>query len=148
MKKSITTAVCVSLALTGCATASKNIAANYVSPMQYQSYDCDQVAGETQRIQVRVNQLAGRLDEAASNDAVLTGVGLILFWPAFFALGGTKGQEAEYGRLKGEYDALQQAAITKKCPGVIAPQKSDPPPVVAKTVEASNIKTDAAPTTP
>jgi hypothetical protein len=36
-------------------------------------------------------------------------------------LGGTKQQEADYGRLKGEYDALQQAAITKKCPGAVAP---------------------------
>ena len=43
------------------------------------------------------------------------GVGMILFWPALFALGGTKEQEAEYGRLKGEYEAIQQAAIAKKC---------------------------------
>ena len=44
---------------------------------------------------------------------------MLLFWPALFALGGTKQQEAEYARLKGEYDALQQAAIVKKCPGAI-----------------------------
>lgn len=105
----------------GCATASKDIAANYVSPMQYQSYDCEQLASETQRIQVRVNQLGGRLDEAAANDKAITGIGLILFWPALFALGGTKQQEAEYARLKGEYDAVQQAAVIKKCPGAVAP---------------------------
>jgi hypothetical protein len=48
----------------------------------------------------------------------LTGVALILFWPAAFALGGTKGQEAEYGRLKGEYDAIIQQANAKKCSGI------------------------------
>jgi hypothetical protein len=71
--------------------------------------------GEMQRIHVRVNQLAGRLDKAAENDKALVGVGMLLFWPALFALGGTKEQEAEYARLRGEYDALQRVANEKKC---------------------------------
>jgi hypothetical protein len=107
--------VTVSFGLAGCATSSKDITATYVSPLQYQSYDCQQLSLESQRIQRRVLELGGRLDEAASNDKALVGVGMILFWPALFALGGTKQQEAEYGRLRGEYDALQQASIQKKC---------------------------------
>lgn len=106
----------LSVALAGCATASKDIASAYVSPLQYQSYDCDQIAAELRRVQDRVVQLGGRLDEAASNDKAIMGVGIVLFWPVLFALGGTKQQEAEYARLKGEYEALQQAAIQKKCP--------------------------------
>jgi hypothetical protein len=117
MKKSIAGLLSITTVLFGCATGSKDIAANYVSPMQFQSYDCDQLAGETQRIQVRFNQLGGRLDEAASNDKSIGVVGAILFWPALFAMGGMKQQEAEYARLKGEYDAAQQAAVIKKCPG-------------------------------
>lgn len=101
--------------LAGCATASKDVATAYVSPTQYQVYDCQQLAAEAQRLQVRYTELGGRLDQAASNDKTLTGVGLILFWPALFALGGTKNQEAEYGRLRGEYEAVQQASIQKKC---------------------------------
>ena len=101
--------------VSGCSTASKDIAPNYVSPMQYQSYDCAQIAAEDQRLSSRVSQLGGRLDEAASNDKSIGVVGAILFWPALFALGGTKGQEAEYARLKGEHDALHQASIQKKC---------------------------------
>ena len=43
------------------------------------------------------------------------GVGLLLFWPALFALEGGDGPEAaEYARLKGEYEALRQAAVMKK----------------------------------
>lgn len=115
MQKNTTIVLAVSIALGGCATSSSNIAASYTSPMQYQSYDCAQLTSEAQRIQGRVNQLAGRLDEAASNDKVLMGVGLVLFWPALFALGGTKQQEADFARLKGEYDAIGQAMIAKKC---------------------------------
>lgn len=121
MKKTTSTCVAAAVLLVGCASASKDVASAYVSPMQYQSYDCDQLASESQRVQVRVNQLAGQLDEAAANDKAITGVGMILFWPALFALGGKKPQEAEYSRLKGEYDALQQSATLKKCVGVVAP---------------------------
>ena len=101
--------------LYGCATASKDLTPTYASPMQYQGYDCDQITAEIQRISARANQLGGRLDEAASNDKGITAVGIILFWPILFALGGTKQQEAEYSRLKGEYDALEQQAVLKKC---------------------------------
>ena len=40
----------------------------------------------------------------------------LLFLPTLFAIGGTKEEEAEYGRLKGEHAALQQASIRKGCP--------------------------------
>lgn len=111
----------LAIAVSGCATASKDIASNYVSPVQYQNYDCDQIAAESQRLNTRAQQLGGRLDEAASNDKAIVGVGMLLFWPALFALGGTKQQEAEYARLKGEAEALQQAAIARKCTGAVAP---------------------------
>jgi len=112
--------------LAGCATASKDISATYVSPLQYQGYDCDQLSAEVRRIKVRVDQLGGRLDQAAANDKTITGVGVILFWPALFALGGTKQQEADYARLKGEYDAINQAAIVKRCPSLMPAAPSMP----------------------
>ena len=64
--------------LTACATAGKDVASSYVSPMQYANYDCDQLRAESMRISGRVNQLTGRLDEAASNDKAIAGVGMIL----------------------------------------------------------------------
>jgi len=119
MNKTIAATLALCIAATGCATASKDIPVAYVSPMQYQAYDCQQLSSEIQRIQARVVQLGGRLDSAASNDKAIAGVGIILFWPALFALGGTKQQEADYARLRGEYDATEQAAILKKCPGAV-----------------------------
>lgn len=113
--KQITALLVTAAFLSGCAKSSSEIATTYVSPIQYQSYSCDQVSAEMSRVTTRVSELGGRLDEASSNDAAITGIGLILFWPVLFALGGTKSQEAEYGRLKGEYDALNQVAIQKQC---------------------------------
>ena len=89
-----------------------------------------------------MGQLAGRLDEAASNDKVLMGVGLVLFWPALFALGGTKQQEADFARLKGEYDAIQQAMIAKKCDQGTAPASA------ANAASAMPVATPATPTPP
>lgn len=117
--------------LGGCATASKDIATAHVSPLQYQSYDCSQLTAESLRVNTRVSQLGGRLDQAAQNDKALVGVGAILFWPALFALGGTKEQEAEYARLKGEHEAISQVAITKKCDGMVSGQQVAAPAAAA-----------------
>ena len=105
----------ITIILSACATAGKDVPTSYISPVQYSNYDCDQIRQEMLRIQGRTNQISGRLDEAASNDKAIVGVGMILFWPALFALGGTKQQEAELSRLKGEYEALSATGITKKC---------------------------------
>lgn len=51
----------VSVVLAGCATASKDVATAYVSPIQYQGYDCGQLASEAARLQTRISQLGGRL---------------------------------------------------------------------------------------
>lgn len=133
-RKLVAATTALAMLLGGCATASSGISAAYVSPLQYQNYDCGQIVAEMQRIQVRVNQLAGRLDQAASNDKAIMGVGLILFWPALFALGGTKEQEAEYARLKGEYDALEKSANEKRCALPGAQQAATPAPASAQAV--------------
>ncbi len=114
MKKVLSVFV-IAAFISACSTASKDISATYISPLQYKDYNCDQLTAEMQRVAQRVTEIGGRLDQAASNDKTITGVGVILFWPALFALGGTKQQEADYARLRGEYDAINQAAIQKDC---------------------------------
>ena len=125
MKKKLSILMSLSIFVVGCSTASKNIASLYVSPMQYHGYDCNQLTAETQRIHAHVNQLAGRLDEASSNDKIITGVGLVIFWPVLFALGGTSQQESEYARLKGEYEAVQKASVLNKCSGIVVQNMSN-----------------------
>jgi hypothetical protein len=141
VQRAVLPGVIVSVALAGCATSSKDIASAYVSPLQYQGYDCAQLTAEALRVQQRVDQLGGRLDQAASNDKALVGVGMILFWPALFALGGTKEQEAEFARLKGEYDAVQATAVQKKCDPIVPPlpagPASAPQPAASQAMTAS-----------
>lgn len=116
MKNSIAKAIIfmAGIAIGGCATSSKDITEVYVSPLQYNSYDCDQLAAEEQRLRVRASQLGARLDTAAQNDKIIAGASILLFYPIFF-VGGNKAQEAEFARLKGEYSSVEQSAIAKKC---------------------------------
>ena len=61
-----------------------------------------------------MSEVSGIQDKTASNDSVAMGVGLVLFWPALFFIDSSD-QKVEVARLKGEFDALEQAAIQKKC---------------------------------
>ena len=109
----------LALGLAGCADSSDNIAASYVSPLVYQDYSCSQLGAELGRVTARVAEVAGVQDSAASDDAALMGVGLVLFWPTLFFLEGDTGREAELGRLKGEVDAIERAATRKNCTAVL-----------------------------
>jgi hypothetical protein len=105
----------VTSTLIACSSASKDIVPLYINPMQYSNYDCDQLRQELIRVNGRVSQMTGRLDKNRENDNLTTTASIILFWPAIFFIGGTKEQEAEFGRLKGESQALEQAFIQSKC---------------------------------
>lgn len=104
------------VACLGCASGPKKIGAAYVSPLKYKDHDCEQIAMEMDYVSRRTTELYHSLKKASNNDKWQMGVGLILFWPTLFALEGGDGPEAsEYAQLKGEYEALRQAAIEKKC---------------------------------
>lgn len=115
MKARMIVASFMALSLSACATSPDKISASYVSPLQYQGYDCNQIRMELLRIGQRVDQVTGQQRREASNDAWAMGVGLVLFWPALFFLAGGNDKKEELGRLKGEYDALQAAAVQKQC---------------------------------
>ena len=54
-------------------------------------------------------------------------LGLILFWPTLFFLeGGDDTRVAEYTRMKGQRDALEQAAIQKPCDPAGIPKFEEP----------------------
>ena len=106
---------CFSIFVAGCASSANDIGATYVSPLQYQNYTCEQIAAEAQRISQRVASLSGQQDQKANNDAIATGVAIVLFWPAAFMISGDGQTTAELGRLKGEFETLEKVAIQKNC---------------------------------
>ncbi|MEQ1768781.1 MAG: hypothetical protein ABL879_03000 [Devosia sp.] len=101
--------------LAGCATSPKNIQAAYVSPVLYQNLSCEQLSQEALRVSSAAAAASGQQESQASSDAVAMGVSLVLFWPAMFLIGGDKGNAAEFARLKGEMQAIEQANIAKNC---------------------------------
>ncbi|HBT32959.1 MAG TPA: hypothetical protein DEB15_09010 [Pusillimonas sp.] len=113
----------LTISLFGCASSADKIAPSYVSPLQYQNYDCEQLASEASRVHAAAVANGAQLNDAASNDAGITAAGAILFWPALFFLGGNEQKEAEYAKLRGEYEAIEKAAIQKKCDDRFEPEQ-------------------------
>ncbi len=62
-----------------------------------------------------MQEVAYEVDKNADGDSAAMAAGLILFWPALFFIDGDSPQVQEYGRLKGQYDALEQVSVKKNC---------------------------------
>lgn len=116
----------------GCATQPEKIATRSVSPILYKDLTCDQIALELHRVQSREGELHTSLKKTADTDEAQMAIGLILLWPVLFGLEGGDGAEAsEYGRIKGEREALNYVALQKKCtvippPPAIHPAEKEP----------------------
>lgn len=105
----------VYMAAMGCAKRSEDVAASYVSPLQYQQYTCAQLAGEGARVSQRAAELAGVQDSKRTKDKIATTAAVIVFWPAAFMVSGDDAQTAELARLKGEFNTIQQVSVQKNC---------------------------------
>jgi hypothetical protein len=112
---SVALLLAASTAISGCASKAENVNASYVSPVYYQSFNCNQLLAEAERVSDKAQELTGMQNKKATDDAVATGVALVLFWPAAFLVRGDNANTAELARLKGEMDAIEQASIRKRC---------------------------------
>lgn len=101
--------------LSACASSSSEIRSAYVSPLQYESLNCQQISAEADRVSRRVTEVSGVQDSKSTGDAVATGVAIVVFWPAAFMIKGDGQTGAELARLKGEFEALEQVSIRKNC---------------------------------
>ena len=105
----------ISANLAGCATKGADVQAGYVPASLYSNLTCEQIAQELYDVGLKAGELSGQLDTAAGKDAGLVAVGIILFWPALFFVGGDKNKEAQLAQLKGTRDALIKTAKAKGC---------------------------------
>ena len=69
---------------------------------------------ELLKVNRKVLEITGAQQKLADKDSAAMGIGLVIFWPALFFLIGDNKKE-ELARLKGEYEALEQAAIQNEC---------------------------------
>jgi len=121
---SLSCATLVALGLAGCASSASEIHATYVSPIQYEGLTCKQISQEAQRVSRRAAELSGVQDQKATQDAVATTVGVLVLWPTLFMVEGNGQTAAELGRLKGEFETLEQVAVKKGCDLEFRQQKS------------------------
>ncbi|MGE0338667.1 MAG: hypothetical protein AB7O79_02195 [Xanthobacteraceae bacterium] len=98
-----------------CAKSADSISASYVSPTIYRDFSCAELSEEAQRVSSRAVAATGAQNQAATRDAVATTVGVVVFWPALFLIGGNDTKAAELAQLKGSMEAIEQASIQKRC---------------------------------
>jgi hypothetical protein len=108
-------AVAAAFALGACASSSDKIAPAYVSPYQFDSWNCQQIAQESEAVSHRAAQLAGVQDAKRRDDTVATTVAVVVFWPAAFFVGGNDQSTAELAQMRGQMQALEQVARKKNC---------------------------------
>lgn len=115
MFKKFFAASCAVSMLAACATPPKDIAPSYVSTGLYENLSCKQLRNEAEGISARAAVANGKQEANRSQDAAMTGVGVILFWPALFFMKGDGADAAEVARMKGEMQAIEQVNRVKKC---------------------------------
>jgi hypothetical protein len=113
----IGTSLALSSALiaTGCAQTAKNVDAAYVSPSAFSGRNCNSLTLERNEIVRNVNRLTEDQNKAATDDAVITGIALVLFWPAAIALAATKDKSSALSVAKGNYDTITSTMEKKGC---------------------------------
>jgi hypothetical protein len=66
-------------------------------------------------VSARAAEASGAQNQKANNDAIATGVGAVLFWPALFLIKGDAASAQQVAQLKSDMDAIEQANIQKHC---------------------------------
>ncbi|HJQ56307.1 MAG TPA: hypothetical protein VJ890_05345 [Vineibacter sp.] len=145
--------------IAGCASGPDSIDARYVNPNIYKEWSCGQLTEERDRLGREVSRVSGLQRENANADAAMMAVGLVLFWPVLFGLAATKDRKDELGRLKGEFEAVEQQSRFKQCvlpppvaapSGPTAPQPpinagAQPPKTAPEPIQPTPVSTPASP---
>jgi hypothetical protein len=121
MFKKTVVALAATSMLVACATPPKDIAPTYVSTGLYENLSCPQLRNEAQAVSNRAAAAYGQQDKNRNQDAAMTGVALVLFWPAAFFMKGDGAAAADVARMKGEMQAIETVNRLKNCGIQFAP---------------------------
>lgn len=117
MNKIIGGVLCAALTVGACASSPEDVRSQYISPAQYASYSCSDIEQDLRQISLEVHTLSAGQRRRANQDAVATGIGIVVFWPALFLL--MRGDRADdLARMRGEYEALVTSSRRKDCTGL------------------------------
>lgn len=115
LKRTVAALTVAAVILPGCATRPDNVVASSVSSSRYADRTCKSLVRELDEVQDALRVQSAKLNDKANQDAVVTGVGVILFWPVLFALGNNAGLEGDVARLKGEEQAIRRQMREADC---------------------------------
>lgn len=127
--RTIVATTIAAMLLPACATRPENVVASHISSSRYSERTCKSLTRELDEVQDALRAQSGKLNDKATQDAVVTGVGVILFWPVLFALGNNAGLEGDVARLKGEEQAIRKQMREQDCE--MPPAKPSPAPAGA-----------------
>jgi hypothetical protein len=102
--------------LAGCASRAVDVKPLPTSPEQFAAWPCPRIDEELDTVQQRAADLAYSVDERAGNNILALGIGAAVFWPALLAMRSDGPEASELARLKGRFEALNEAARRKACP--------------------------------
>ena len=98
------------VALGACASKPENIQPSYVSTVPYESWSCQQLGEEQERLSLAYAAAAKQQNTARANDTA----GVILLGLPLASMTGHN-VAPEVARLKGLQDAVSRASILKNC---------------------------------
>lgn len=102
--------IALALFAAGCAKNPESIAPAYVSEVGYQSYSCQQLAQEQQRLNEAYTVAEAQQKKARSNDIA----GVILIGLPVSSMSGDN-IAPQIANLKGQQEAVRKAMIAKNC---------------------------------
>lgn len=100
--------ICFAVMLTAC-TSSPESDPTYVSPTQYQNYNCGQISAEMNRISAKIEQAS-----QADNENQVLGAAVTAF-AIYRGYSFNNNENIALKRLHNQYDILEQTSIQKEC---------------------------------
>ena len=103
--------------LIGCAVspAPASISASYVSSIPYQSWTCSQLRQEQSSLDAALSSASTQQDQMRSNERVHSALSMLVPLPPDTGFGDVTLQ-VDIAHLKGEQEAVRQAAVHNSCP--------------------------------
>jgi len=110
--------------LTSCAPAPKHILPTYVSPLQYEQYDCSQIGSEMESVTRRLNEVYIAVKKSSARDGYFMLGAVLISGPLALVPAVIDDTEAtvQFAQLQGELEALEKASILKECDKRMLPE--------------------------
>ena len=109
-------AVLTLLFASGCSTNQNWEFKSYTSPLKYANDDCRSLNEKAEIVDAEIRELFPSAGPRTVENSVVMGLGLFVFWPAFFLIQNVDASKSlAYTRLKGDVEAISNTAAQKHC---------------------------------